>query len=287
MNQFFENRGFWFRFLTLIVIALTAVFMAVTFGTVFASLFFGTDKIASHHIDTVLFLQAFVSVGLFVAPPLVYAKVFDESLTLKNKPKLLSAVLCVAIMAVSMPFCSFLEELNLHMKLPVWLSGLEDWMRAQENNAKELTDMLLGNREPKYLLLNILVIALIPALGEELFFRGVIQDSLLFKTSKIRGWLCVLITGAVFSAIHLQFFGFLPRFFLGAVLGLMLLMTKSIWTSILCHFCNNAFAVLAAGYFSTEKMNDVPQIFEFKSVIIISAVLTAFLFWQLKKIEDK
>jgi hypothetical protein len=65
MNQFFEGRGFWFRFLTLIVIALGAVFIAVTFGTVFASLLFGADKIASHHVDTVLFLQAFVSVGLF------------------------------------------------------------------------------------------------------------------------------------------------------------------------------------------------------------------------------
>jgi membrane protease YdiL (CAAX protease family) len=109
----------------------------------------------------------------------------------------------------------------------------------------------------------------------------------LLKTSKLKGWLCVLITGAVFSAIHLQFFGFLPRFFLGAVLGLMLLITKSIWTSILCHFCNNTFAVLAAGHFSTENMNNVPQVFEFKSVIIISAVLTVFLFYLLKKIEEK
>lgn len=287
MNQFFEGRGFWFRFLTLIVIALGAVFIAVTFGTVFASLLFGADKIASHHVDTVLFLQAFVSVGLFVVPPLVYARVFQEDLTLKNFPKLLSAILCVVIMAVSMPFCSFLEELNLGMKLPAWLSGLEEWMRTQENNAKMLTDLLLGNREPIYILLNILVIALIPALGEELFFRGVIQESLLLKTSKLKGWLCVLITGAVFSAIHLQFFGFLPRFFLGAVLGLMLLITKSIWTSILCHFCNNTFAVLAAGHFSTENMNNVPQVFEFKSVIIISAVLTVFLFYLLKKIEEK
>ncbi|MBQ3656779.1 MAG: CPBP family intramembrane metalloprotease [Bacteroidales bacterium] len=287
MNQFFENRGFWFRLFTLIIIALTAVFVAVTFGTVFASLFFGTAKIADHHIDTVLFLQAFVSVGLFVVPPLVYARCFGEDLTMKNKPKLLSVVLCVAIMMFSMPFCSYLEELNLNMRLPSAFAGLENWMRIQENNAKELTDMILSHREPIYILLNVLVIGMIPALGEELFFRGVIQDSLLLKTSKIRGWICVLITGAIFSAIHLQFFGFLPRFFLGAVLGFMLLITKSIWTSILCHFCNNTFAVLTAGYFSNESMNDVPQVFEYKSVIIISVVLTIFLFWCLKKNEEK
>lgn len=287
MNAFFQNRGFWFRLGILIALTAAGGFVAVTFGTVFAVLIFGSAKIASHDTDAVLFLQAFVTLGLFAAPALVFGRCFAENLTLRAKPKLTSVLVCVLIMTVSMPFCSFLEELNLSMRLPDSLSGLEDWMRRQEDAANLLTEKILSRTSPGYTALNLLVVALFPAFGEELYFRAAVQDSLLEKTAGMKGWICVIVTAAVFSAVHLQFFGFLPRLFLGMLLGFMLLVTRNIWVSVICHFFNNACAVLFFGSFSQEQMREIPQFWELKTVIVLSAVLIGLLFWFLTKILKK
>lgn len=287
MNAFFQNRGFWFRLGILIALTAAGGFVAVTFGTVFAVLIFGSAKIASHDTDAVLFLQAFVTLGLFAAPALVFGRCFAENLTLRAKPKLTSVLVCVLIMTVSMPFCSFLEELNLSMRLPDSLSGLEDWMRRQEDAANLLTEKILSRTSPGYTALNLLVVALFPAFGEELYFRAAVQDSLLEKTAGMKGWICVIVTAAVFSAVHLQFFGFLPRLFLGMLLGFMLLVTRNIWVSVICHFFNNACAVLFFGRFSQEQMREIPQFWELKTVIVLSAVLIGLLFWFLTKILKK
>ncbi|TAF81977.1 MAG: CPBP family intramembrane metalloprotease, partial [Sphingobacteriales bacterium] len=90
----------------------------------------------------------------------------------------------------------------------------------------------------------LLMIAILPAIGEELFFRGTIQNifTALFKNPHVAVWL----TAILFSAIHLQFYGFLPRMFLGALFGYLFIWGKSIWLPILGHFLNNGFAVIMA-----------------------------------------
>ena len=208
MNAFFQNRGFWFRLGILIALTAAGGFVAVTFGTVFAVLIFGSAKIASHDTDAVLFLQAFVTLGLFAAPALVFGRCFAENLTLMAKPKLTSVLVCVLIMTVSMPFCSFLEELNLSMRLPDSLSGLEDWMRRQEDAANLLTEKILSRTSPGYTALNLLVVALFPAFGEELYFRAAVQDSLLEKTAGMKGWICVIVTAAVSARCICSFLDF-------------------------------------------------------------------------------
>jgi membrane protease YdiL (CAAX protease family) len=95
------------------------------------------------------------------------------------------------------------------------------------------------------------VIALIPAIGEELLFRGVIQGSI-FKNTNIH--VAVLLTSIIFSAFHLQFYGFLPRMVLGILLGYSLAWSGSLWLPVLIHFINNGAAVVFAWFSGLDQL---------------------------------
>ena len=88
------------------------------------------------------------------------------------------------------------------------------------------------------------------ALSEEIFFRGLLQQ--LFIKNKVNVHVAIILTAILFSAFHLQFFGFIPRMFLGIVLGYLYYITQNLWVSIIAHFCNNAFAVLAMHFYTPE-----------------------------------
>lgn len=98
------------------------------------------------------------------------------------------------------------------------------------------------------LLFNLLIIALIPAVGEELTFRGVLQQGL---SRRMNPHVAIILAAAIFSFIHFQFYGFLPRMFLGILLGYMFYVSGSLWTSILMHFVNNGTAVVL--YYLNDK----------------------------------
>jgi membrane protease YdiL (CAAX protease family) len=135
---------------------------------------------------------------------------------------------------------------NSRLQLPETLQTLENSIKNMEAEAEKLTEAFLIMHHTKDLFLNLLMIALLPAIGEELLFRGILQKLLTEATGKIH--LSIIITGIIFSAIHMQFFGFLPRMMLGIFLGYLLLWTRTIWAPILAHFINNASAVLMSWY---------------------------------------
>ena len=138
------------------------------------------------------------------------------------------------------------------------------------------------------LLLNLLVIALIPAVGEELTFRGVLQQGLVRRMKSPH--LAIILSAAIFSFIHFQFYGFLPRMFLGILLGYMFYITKSLWTSITMHFVNNGTAVVLY-YLNNKGIIDIdPETFgstQYLWLAIISLVVTAALIgWSWWKVEN-
>ena len=102
------------------------------------------------------------------------------------------------------------------------------------------------------LILNLLVMGLVAALSEELFFRGLLQQ--IFIKNKVNVHVAIVIAAVLFSAFHLQFFGFLPRLFLGIILGYLYYITQNLWVSITAHFVNNAFAIIAAHYFDEDMV---------------------------------
>jgi len=131
---------------------------------------------------------------------------------------------------------------NSQMVLPEFLLGVEQWMRDMETQLMELTVFLTDFQSIPELLTGILVIGVFAGVGEELFFRGLIQPKMqvYFRSPHWGIW----VTAFIFSAIHAQFFGFFPRLFLGALFGYLYHYTGSLFYPILGHILNNALTLL-------------------------------------------
>ena len=149
----------------------------------------------------------------------------------------------IALLAIQ-PIVGVVNEWNQAISLPDFLAPLEAWMREAENTAAELQERFLAGTSYMDLLVNVVVMAITPAICEELLFRGVLQNHLAkwFKNEHIAVW----VSAIIFSAIHFQFYGFLPRMILGAALGYLLVYGKSLWLPIVAHCFNNFMAVVAA-----------------------------------------
>jgi len=196
-------------------------------------------------INSLKWLQLIQSVGMFVLPPFVFAYLYSEKpmnfLNLDKRIIWSDIALVIMFMIVIIPFINLLGHLNQQLVLPKVFSGLETWMKTSEEQAMQFTEKLLDVHNIRALLFNIFLIALIPALGEELFFRGALQGVIQQKTNvKAAIWIAAII----FSAIHLQFYGFIPRMLLGAFFGYLLMWSENMWLPIAAHFTNNVLAVI-------------------------------------------
>jgi len=196
--------------------------------------------------------QLLQSVGLFVLPPLVLAFLWSqrpaEWLQTDRMPSVSTALLVVVLMWAAIPSINLLGSYNHDLQLPEALSGLESRLKAMEVDAKVLTERLLAIDSVSDLLISLFIIAFVPAVGEELFFRGTIQRLIQSKWGPHLG---VWLTALIFSAIHFQFYGFLPRMMLGALMGYLLVWSGSLWYPMVAHFVNNATVVLF--YFAERK----------------------------------
>ena len=220
--------------------------------------------------------QAISSILMFVAPPLIlYA--FTRKHPMREigfrKPNTLWMLLIgVALMFVSLPLTNQLTAWNEKMNLGSAFESLEAMLKQMEDMAGDLTERMLKVDTIGGLLMNLLVIALIPAIGEELTFRGVVQQSLV-KGCK-NAHVGIILSAAIFSFIHFQFYGFLPRMFLGIILGYMFYYSGSLWTSILMHFINNGSAVVVSYIQCKNNIDvDVEHFGATDSVWVLSASL--------------
>lgn len=199
-----------------------------------------------NNINALKTLQGFQHLGLFVVPPLLFAYLCtshsSDYLKLKNIPPLFSILIAIVAMLTCNPVINWMVEINELLKLPEFLSGLEAWMKEAEETAKIYTKAFLKMDNLSDLAINILIIALIPAIGEELLFRGILQ-TVFTNWTKSAHW-GIVIAALLFSAMHMQFYGFLPRFAMGLLFGYLLIWSGSLWLPIICHFTNNGSAVL-------------------------------------------
>jgi membrane protease YdiL (CAAX protease family) len=239
------------------------------------------------------YLQIVNTLGLFVFPPLIFAFLVSKKpwqyLSLHRNPALVSTLTAIAVIVVILPFLHWVADINEMMTLPEWMSGIENWMKRSEEQAKELTDLFLNTGSISGLMVNMLMIAILPAIGEELLFRGVLLR--LFRELTKNVHLAVIISAILFSALHLQFYGFLPRFILGLFLGYLFVWTRSIWVPILVHFFNNGIAVFAAWMYSrgsiktdASSFGDVGQPFVIiASLVMVIAMTTVIWYSEAKK----
>ena len=231
--------------------------------------------------------------GLFIIPAFVAAYFFDknvfEYLQLKKRAPLISILLIILILFASMPLINWMVEVNSRLKLPSSLFQLEQWMKSSEEEAARLTEAFLEGSSITSLLSNIFIVALLPALGEELFFRGILQKIFLQMTKNNHA--AVLITATIFSAIHLQFYGFLPRMVLGIFLGYLLVWSGSLWLPVLAHFINNGAAVVLSFLQQQNKISFDPETVgtssDEKTMLLSSIAITFFLIYLVFKIEKR
>ncbi len=162
-------------------------------------------------------------------------------LSLGPLPKAL--IFSLLFLIVSLPFVNLSTWLNQLLPLPEWATNVEA-------DTAKMISALLSVDSPIEWILNLLVIAAIPAFGEELFFRGIVQTKLItyFNSPHLAIWL-----GAFFfSAFHFQFEGLFPRIVLGAVLGYLYYWSNNLWIPIILHFFNNAILV-SVPYFAISE----------------------------------
>ena len=233
--------------------------------------------------------QGLASIFMFVVPPIVYYYITRK----ENRMQALGLrrlsspwwliIVAVALMFVSIPVTTTLTTWNEGMHLGGAFSGIEKWMKELEETAQALTDKMANVDTIGGLLLNLVVIALIPAVGEEMTFRGVLQQSL---TRRMNPHIAIILSAAIFSFFHFQFYGFLPRLFLGILLGYMFYITGSLWTSILMHFVNNGAAVTLYYLGNIGVIEDAEHWGETQNVwiIVASTVMTlGLIIWSWRK----
>ena len=231
--------------------------------------------------------QVLSTIFTFLLPPILLAATervkFKEFYGFK-RPEVTVLLLVILIMGCSMPFMEWVGLANQRMVLPGFLKPIEQWMRQKEDEAMNMTVLLLSMRNVWDFVINISMIAMLPAIAEELLFRGGLQK--LFYKKLVNPHIAIWLSAFIFSAIHVQFFGFFPRMFLGAAFGYMYLWTGSLWYPILGHFLNNGYAVCVAWYLQIHHipLDEADNSSNFKWYgYLISLVLTVILFIYLKQ----
>ncbi|MDL2242112.1 CPBP family intramembrane metalloprotease [Bacteroidales bacterium OttesenSCG-928-K03] len=195
-------------------------------------------------------IQGITQIFTFMLPPFIFLKINKVDIKyffgFNIKPSFIIILLSIILFLVAYPMIDWLLMQNSKMILPDWLSGVEEWMQRTQTMNEELMVRLLGVTNIGGLLLNILIIAIIPAIGEELLFRGILQKML---TNKIRNYhWAIIITSIIFSAVHMEFYSFLPRVILGMILGYTFYYTGNIIVPMVIHFVNNTISIVMYYY---------------------------------------
>jgi membrane protease YdiL (CAAX protease family) len=215
--------------------------------------------------------QAFSTIAFFLLPAFLYSVFcfrmrygYYLGLTKPQLPNMY--VLAVIVIIFSFPVVFWLGMLNEKIHLPEWMTSLEKDSAAQ-------MEAILKVNNPFDLIVNIIVIGLLPAFCEEIFFRGAMQRVMIHVTKS--AWAGIIITAILFSALHLQFMGFLPRMFMGVVMGVLYWYSGSLWTSVIAHFVYNAIQVVAVAYAPklTSNNPEVPLLAGIASGVAVWAVL--------------
>ncbi|MDR3219858.1 MAG: CPBP family intramembrane metalloprotease [Dysgonamonadaceae bacterium] len=237
-------------------------------------------------------MSFFQVLGIFIFPSIICAWLFSDYyknyLHIENPIYSPAVLWAIAGSLLFVPFINFTASINQQMVFPEALKGLEKWMMEMETNNNQLITLMLTTKSPLIILFNVLVICVLTGIGEEFMFRGVLQTIFgrFFKNPHVLVWFIAII----FSAIHFQFYGFVPRLLLGAYLGYLMYFTQTIWIPVLAHFTFNlsSLAVFYIFQDSPEKSQEFDALGTGSTwwLALASLALFAFCFQQVKKAYD-
>lgn len=273
-----DNKSLLIRTIILIITLLVGLLLTPFLSALLQMLFHGVNYRQAmlsimNDVGGLRLMQGVQTLCVFVLPAFVFCWIFRESpssfLSIKKAQGVDFLIAFVCVLA-SVPVINLLMQWNESMQFPEWLSGVERWMRESEDRATYATNLLMSGTTIADYLACLLVVSILAGFGEELIFRGIIQRLLLdaldrksresipespsssylymaqqkkyLPSAKSETW-AIWLTAIIFSIIHFQFYGFIPRMLMGAWFGYLLWWTGSIWVPIFAHFLNNALSM--------------------------------------------
>lgn len=236
------------------------------------------------------FMQGGATFGMFILPAL-YSKFKLKERIIDYAPNnvvplsiLLAGAITIAFMGVN----SIFIEWNANLHFPESLSDLEEWARNMEDRGEQMTKWMTSSfTDIPTLIAALFIMAVLPAIAEEYVFRGVVQREFFkgFNNIHVAIWLSAIL----FSAIHLQFFGFIPRLLLGALFGYLYFWSGNLLVPIFAHFVNNGFTLIMIYLNNTGMLNYDIQNSEAPSLAsaLIFAIITFGLIYIFLKQHQK
>lgn len=247
-----------------------------------------SDLESGQPAEAIKFIQLLYSVFCFLVPAWVFSYLtFSRPMRetgLRSRFYAGWALFGIVILIASLPAVGVLSDINHR----IHFGPMDQAFRAMEQRAREITKTMLVMPNAGSFLFNIFIIAVIPAIAEEFFFRGLLQR-LLIRITK-RAWLGIGIAAVVFSLLHGEMLGFLPRIALGIVLGAIYYFSKNLWYAIIAHFFNNAFQIVMVYLYQQNMItqdimqdNPTPFIYGVISVIAVTGLFFIFRRFVFKK----
>lgn len=196
---------------------------------------------------------AATAITALVARSMTSRRTIADTLYLNRAPSWRWVAVVVVTWLVMLPAMNALVAWNESVSLPPSMKGLEDSLRVSEDAARAITQSLLNTSDPAMMLLLVVVVGVLTGFGEEMFFRaGMLRPMV---EQRVNAHVAIWVVAFIFSAFHLQFFGFVPRMLLGAWLGYLMLWSRSLWVPIIAHAVNNS-AVVIASFLANRHITD-------------------------------
>ena len=287
----------WISLLVLVVFFVFGLFIGQFFGVAVSLLISGagvnelltlvSPPFTDDERIPLMLVQGFGAFGGFILGAGAYVKIIERKspmiLFYYDRMDLKELILVVFIVFSFMMVNSFFIEWNLNVDFPSFMSSFENWAKTKEEELKIVTEFLTSFSSPGQFMIALVVIGIIPAVGEEYLFRGILQNKLLLylKNPHMAIWL----TAILFSAFHLQFYGFVPRMLLGVLFGYLYYWSWNLWIPIIAHFINNAFTLTMIYMYQTGMigLNIEEQESLSWQYLIFFGLLTGFLLYYFKR----
>ncbi len=263
----FRERRLFSELLLLAALILGGAFLTILLSASFMSYF----PEQMQHPWMMRLLQALSTILFFGAPVFFWRVIHVEPFAKDFVRPIGWGRLCFLSFAIVMllqPVVWFFTYMNGWLSTPDWLLGLEQ-------RATSLLHTLLSNEEPAVLLANLMVVAVIPAICEELFFRGLLLSFFIRRGMKVH--VAVWVVAIIFSTVHLQLSGFLVRILYGAVLGYLFHYTGTLWMPIVVHAINNGMVVFIYYFFQKLAHTPPPDSFEFSFLLVFLAIICGWM----------
>ncbi len=246
----------------------------------------GTSQFSEQIKLPLYIIQGAATVVGLILTPMVYLATRRRKLGdlfPEKHAELLPMLITVFVVITFMGINSVFIEWNANVDFPDFAKAFEEWAREREDALALLTEFLTQLNTTGELFMALVVIAIFPAIGEEIVFRGLIQNELLRGTRNAH--VAIWFAAFLFSAIHFQFFGFVPRLLLGALFGYLYYWSGSLTLAIIAHFVNNGVSVVALYFYQRGAFDydiESPESMPL-NVVATSVIITVGLLYYFRK----